>query len=325
MEMTGKGQFSWTGTLTADGEGFKFVTSRNFWPGYVKASDDPDDMTLRYSETELSGEDDRKFRISETATYKIDVNLLTLAVNITKEGEAVFNTLFMIGDATPGGWTIESATEMEMTSDGVYTWSGVLNSGSLRFVVTDTAFQPGYWKANDDPADMTMVYSETGLSGSEDRSFNITEDGEYTVTADTKSLTLSIVRTGDVPEKAEPFTSLWIIGTASPADNGWSLDDAENNDAVTLKPSADDPYTFTWTGDLKSGELKFSCDLQREWKGKWYMPEEDKKVLDKSGTEKIRLIDASASGAVDWKWNVTAGNYTISINQLAETMTVTRN
>ena len=48
-------------------------------------------------------------------------------------------------------------------------------------------------------------------------------------------------------------------------------------------------------------------------------------VLDKSGTEKIRLIDASASGAVDWKWNVTAGNYTISINQLAETMTVTRN
>ena len=325
MEMTGKGQFSWTGTLTADGEGFKFVTSRNFWPGYVKASDDPDDMTLRYSETELSGEDDRKFRISETATYKIDVNLLTLAVNIAKEGEAVFNTLFMIGDATPGGWTIEDATEMEMTSDGVYTWSGVLNSGSLRFVVTDTAFQPGYWKENDDPADMTMVYSETGLSGSEDRSFNITEDGEYTVTADTKSLTLSIVRTGDVPETTEPFTSLWIIGTASPADNGWSLDDAENNDAVTLKPSADDPYTFTWTGDLKSGELKFSCDLQRDWMGKWYMPEEDKKVLDKSGTEKIRLIDASASGAVDWKWNVTAGNYTISINQLAETMTVTRN
>ena len=82
---------------------------------------------------------------------------------------------------------------------------------------------------------------------------------------------------------------------------------------------------FTWTGDLKPGELKFSCDLQRDWHGLWYMPEEDGKPLDASGTETIQLVDASEDGAIDWKWNVTAGNYSISIDQRKETMTVTRN
>ena len=72
MEMTGKGQFTWTGTLMAGGEGFKFVTTRNFWPGYVKAVESPDDMTLRYSETELPGDEDRKFQVDKNATYRVD-------------------------------------------------------------------------------------------------------------------------------------------------------------------------------------------------------------------------------------------------------------
>ena len=269
MEMTGKGQFTWTGTLMAGGEGFKFVTTRNFWPGYVKAVESPDDMTLRYSETELPGDEDRKFQVDKNATYRVDVDLLALTVSVTEEGAAVFSTLYMIGDATDGGWELGDATQMENTSGNVYTWSGNLNKGSLRFVVTNTAFYPGYWKASDDPEDMTLRYSETGLSGDDDRSFSIDEAGVYTVTVDTDALLLTMEKTGDVPVEPDAFSSIWIIGTASPAENGWSLDDADGNDAVTLKPSADDPYVFTWTGDLKPGELKFSCDLQRDWHGLW--------------------------------------------------------
>ena len=55
------------------------------------------------------------------------------------------------------------------------------------------------------------------------------------------------------------------------------------------------------------------------------MPEENGKALNASGTETIKLVDASAADAVDWKWNVSAGNYTISINVKTSTMTVTKN
>ena len=326
MTMTEKGVFTWTGTLTTNGEGFKFVTGRNFWPGYVKATDDPDDMTLRYSETELSGEEDRKFTVSEAAEYKVEADLLALTVTVTKTGEAEYNTLYMIGDATSGNWSLDYATEMTQTSDGIYSWTGNLNSGSFRFVVSQTGFAPGYWKANDDPDDMGMVYSETGLSGDDDRAFTISEAGEYTVVANTNDLILSITRTGDTPSGPEPFEALWLIGDASPA--GWSLDDADSNDSAKMSSSSSDPYTFTWTGQLSTGELKFSCDLKREWDGKWYMPDENGKILEETDGETIVLIDKSLpeNSGTDNKWKVeSAGNYTITINQLTERMTVTKN
>lgn len=326
MTKTGKGTFTWTGTLTTNGEGFKFVTTRNFWPGYVKATDDSDDMTLRYSETELSGEEDRKFTVEEAAEYKVEADLLALTVTVTKTGEAEYNTLYMIGDATSGGWSLGDATEMTMTEDGIYSWTGNLNTGSFRFVVSQADFAPGYWKANDTPDDMSMRYSETGLSGAEDRSFTISEAGEYTVVANTNDLILNITRTGDTPSDPEPFDALWLIGDASPVD--WSLDDAASNDSAKMSSSSSDPYTFTWTGQLSTGELKFSCDLKRDWNGKWYMPDENGKILEETDGETIVLIDKSLSenSDIDNKWKVeNAGNYTITINQLTESMTVTKN
>lgn len=330
MEMTGKGQFTWTGTLSTAGEGFKFVTTRNFWPGYVKATEDPDDYSLEYFASDpgsTSGED-LKFKVSEVGEYTVNADLINMTVSYSKTGEAEFNTLYIIGDATPGGWDNNKATEMEPAGDGTYSWTGELNAGSFRFIVTPGTFNPGYWKANDNPDDMSIVYSETGLSGADDRSFSISEAGNYTITADTEALVISIRNNGGSPEpQPEAFEAIWLIGDASPASNGWSLDDAETNDAVKMKPSSDNPYLFSWTGSLKNGELKFSCDLQRDWNGIWYMPETNGKTFTETSGETILLIDKSLpeNSSIDNKWKVTAGDYTITVNQLTSTMTVTRN
>ena len=327
MTMTGKGVFTWTGTLTTAAEGFKFITTRNFWPGYVKANEDTDDWTLRYSETELSGADDRKFKVSEAAEYRVDVDLFGMTVSVTKSGEAEFSTLYMIGGAT-GGYSLDNnAILMESTADGEYTWTGDLAEGDLKFVVTTSDFWPGYVKANDDPDDFSLAYYKSNPEDG-DRKFNIASAGKYTVTVNTTNLSAKIEKIGDSqePEPDEPlYEALWLIGPASPASDPWSLDEAASNDAVRMNPSADDPDTYGWTGDLKSGELKISCDLQRDFKGKWFMPEENGKALSASGTETVKLVDASAADAVDWKWNVSAGNYTISINVKTSTMTVTKN
>ena len=326
MTMTEKGKFTWTGTLTTNGEGFKFVTGRNFWPGYVKASDDADDMTLRYSETELSGDDDRKFTVDEAAEYNVVADLLALTVTVTKTGEAEYTTLYMIGDATSGGWSLGDATEMTMTEDGIYSWTGNLNSGSFRFVVSQADFAPGYWKANDDPDDMSMVYSETSLSGDDDRAFTISEAGEYTVVANTDDLILSITKTGDTPSDPEPFEALWILGTL----NEWSFETIEKDESnrYVMFPTNDDPYIFTWTGDLTTGSFKISCDFDKSFFGTWYMPETANKEFTVVENEKINLVDRSSDETqnIDRNWNVTeAGNYTITINQLTERMTVTKN
>ena len=115
-----------------------------------------------------------------------------------------------------------------------------------------------------------------------------------------------------------PYTGIYMVGDATP--NGWSVDNATAMTAV-------DAYTFTWTGNLTAGELKFTCDKQGDWMGAWFMATTDGKALT-DGTENITFVDKhiTGNGDIDRKWKVsTAGKYTISLNQLTEKITVTKN
>ena len=61
-----------------------------------------------------------------------------------KTYEPVVHELYMIGDATTAGWTATAAVAMEYAGDGVFTWSGLLNSGSVKFLSTNKDYWPGY-------------------------------------------------------------------------------------------------------------------------------------------------------------------------------------
>lgn len=56
------------------------------------------------------------------------------------------------------------------------------------------------------------------------------------------------------------------------------------------------------------------------------MASEENKVFE-AGSETICFVDKqlAENASVDRKWKVSAGNYTIVLNQLTETMTVTKN
>ena len=197
MTMVSSGIFTWSGALmraSDAGKGIKFLTGNDWWPGYVKANDDESDMSLAYYESQPADDADRKFAVPSVGNYKIDVDLFEMTASIERTGDAVFTTLFMIGDATPGGWSLDNATRMTASGDGIYTWTGTLKASSFRFVVSKADFAPGYWKADDDASDMGIRYSETSLSGTDDRSFSISEEGEYTVTADTANMTVTITK-----------------------------------------------------------------------------------------------------------------------------------
>ena len=125
-----------------------------------------------------------------------------------------------------------------------------------------------------------------------------------------------------------PYEMIYMIGDATPA--GWSLDIAE-----PMVASADSPYIFTWTGNLNAGELKFTCDKKSDWNGAWFMADSEGKTptgevermlfLDKSSDAcKDQYLDTVISG-IDYKWKVAeAGTYTITLNQLEETISIVK-
>ena len=100
--------------------------------------------------------------------------------------------------------------------------------------------------------------------------------------------------------------------------------------------ATDNPYVFTWTGNLNEGEMKFSCDKQSDWNGAWFLAskgnmeptgvEEQMLFVDKSSDAcKAQYLDVNI-GDVDQKWKITsAGSYTITLDQLHETVTIAKN
>lgn len=84
--------------------------------------------------------------------------------------------------------------------------------------------------------------------------------------------------------------------------------------------STADPHIFTWSGNLKGGEMKFSLDKQSDWNGAWFLAGEANKAP--AGTEEQMIFHYPGAG-VDYKWKILeAGNYTILLDQLRETVII---
>lgn len=122
-----------------------------------------------------------------------------------------------------------------------------------------------------------------------------------------------------------PYEGIWLVGDATP--NGWDL-----SNATAMTKTSD--YVFTWTGQLNAGELKFTCDKQSDWNGAWFMCAAGSDVEPTGQTEQALFIDKSSAsckaqyldlnvGDVDQKWKITqSGTYTITLDQLHETVTI---
>ena len=290
-----KGIFTWTGTLIGNGE-FKFITSKSFWPGFVKASPDANDFSIRYSATELPGEEDLKFKTGENGTFEVTVDILNLTVSYQRTGDAVYENLYVIGDAL-GSWGLDMAKKMSEVSEGVYRWSGQMNTGKFRFVVSTADFAPGYWKASDDTEDMHIIFSETQLGGAENRTFEITEAGGYIITADTKNLKVTVDK---------GLENLYMIGDATPG--GWALD-------ARTPMTKTGEWTFSWTGTLKAGGEGFKFITSNDW---WPGYVND-------GNGKLAYYASNPGDALDIKFTVSeTAVYKVDVDLEAMTCKITK-
>lgn len=173
--------------------------------------------------------------------------------------QPVTSTLYLIGEATPNGWSADDATAMERTDNGQFTWTGKLNSGSFKFITTLGEFLPSYNRDASAGEALRMVYRTSG--DEPDEPFTISKEATYIVKADLLNLTLTLTETEDVGARYEDF---YIVGSFTGA-NGWGFEpmsaDAAQTDlfhygaVIPWKPDGD--FKFTSVADFGQSDAFF--------------------------------------------------------------------
>ena len=263
-----------------------------------------------------AGDPDYKWNIVEAGVYniKFDMRHRTMSTVYLSEpdGPEIIpietENLYIIGDATPSWWNIDTPTPCEKISDYIFVYEGGLNEGALQALLT-----PGDWS----PAFILPIKEDSKINKSwkDDELFNysinhsnmwtVEDAGRYRLTFDLRNWTISAEYLGSyAPEK------LYIVGSATAG--GWSLDNATE---LTAVDGIDGEYT--WTGYLAKGTFK--ATTVKDFGAPFYRPSSPDCQISETG---ITATDVVLTSDPDDQWNVvTAGNYKIDINTKKLTIT----
>lgn len=191
--------FSCIAYLNADQE-FKFTCGRN-WDNpdneYRNSTNDP--YYIAYLN---QGGNDNKFKVRESANYRIVCDLNNMTISVTKadyqDNPIRFNALYMVGSATPGGWSILQGTAMKWGGEAdpfKFTWTGDLNEGEFKY---DTNIYndgwDGPWLFAGVDGDGNVDYTKIVADGTNDRKWHISEAGKYDINVDLLNGTISIAK-----------------------------------------------------------------------------------------------------------------------------------
>jgi len=178
-------QFTYEGVLSP-GE-FKIPVNKNTDLEQDMFMKDPGDSTKVY--LHIGGDpDDSKWNIYKENWYTLELDLSDNTISIEPF------KLYIIGSATPVGWDISNAIELEQDPANwyIFQYEGPLTAGEFKFPInrqTDWA-QDMYMK---DPNDPSKMYRHTG--GEEDDEkwiFTEADAGNYILTVNVKDLTIDI-------------------------------------------------------------------------------------------------------------------------------------
>lgn len=319
--------FEYTGPLTA-GE-FKACTASGSWdvPFIRPAAEGVELGKGGFAESNFvySTAPDHKWKVVDAGFYHLtfDLEHWTVTAEFVKEivndkTPIETETLFIIGDATPGGWSMDDATEMTKSSISkyIFSWEGELVNGTFKVCTErDGSFSCPFIR----PSSPEVEVSSAGVAASDfvytknpDDQWKVTESGRYRITLDLENYTISATKlSGDNPGGDDPEVTplesdtLFMIGDATP--NGWSMDDA-----TEFTRSDENGYIFTWEGNLKEGTFKaclkpdgtFSCPFLR--------PSSAEVEVSEAGVAKSDFVYTTNP---DDQWKVTkAGKYRLTFD-----------
>lgn len=174
---------------------FKFLTETD-WGHLEYRAGDSMVMLESGKQAKLVSSDensnDNKFEVAEAANYDIVCDLDKETVTVTKAAyqdfALSFTALYLVGDATPGGWDLPKASmlKQDATNPVVYSGSVTLTAGEFKLCVnTQTGYGQTFFQV--DTKDATKM-----VFGGDDNKWKVTETGDYDISANVKDLTISI-------------------------------------------------------------------------------------------------------------------------------------
>lgn len=321
-EMTAQGGdvFTWTGSLTSGSFKIKTYSAEDFCAGdwvHPKTGSAP----LESADVDIllgcdSENPDNQWAVSADTTLTISVNLTDSTISFSEAQVTADPVLFMVGDATPGGWDLASQTELTLEGDSLFTWSGTLTSGAFKFkTYPEQDFCAGDWvhpTVASAPLEDAQVAILLGCdSGNPDNQWSVSSDTTITITVDLKNTSISF---SEFSETQDPSKVAYLVGSATPG--GWDL--AEQ---TPMTQSEADTNIFVYSDTLLVGEFKIKLYEASDFcAGDWLHPTEA--AQDFANTE-ADILAGCAQNNPDYKWEVTeAGIYTVTANLNDTTLTV---
>lgn len=241
--------------------------------------------------------------------------LLSVLVALIVAVPSFANTISLIGEATPGGWSLDNAVAMKPTADGVFEFVGDLKDGSLK-LITQNDFAPSYGPQTDgDPLVIgTVELAYRATYDDPDNAFAV-KAGRYSLVLDLSGevAKLTVADGTGLADKwyVEYPDTLYAVGDATVA--GWTA-----TEAIALSETADNSGIYVDTLLLKSGELKFLN--QKDW-GAGYGATVANEPINNSGVYAL-----AALGSTDMKFKVSlpqAIEFLVEVNLTAGTLTLT--
>lgn len=123
------------------------------------------------------------------------------------------STLFMVGDATPNGWSIDDPTPFTQKADDpmLFTWEGTFNAGEMKLCLVAGSYDNPFIR----PVNDQEIISKSNVSGQTfamwagdpDNKWRVTDAGKYRLTFDMRNWTMSTEYLG---EKEKPVMSLYL-------------------------------------------------------------------------------------------------------------------
>ena len=182
-------------------------------------------------------------RITATVADRQESEKQTSVVSFSvKTYQPVATTLYMIGDATPTGWSADSPTVMERTDVGLFEWTGRLSSsGGFKFITTLGKFLPSY-NRDASVGGLKLVYRSSDSQA--DEKFSVDADATYTVKADLLKLTVTITES----QGGWRFDDVYFVGSFT----GWGFVPMTKD--ILRENLFHYGEVFEWSG---GGEFKF--------------------------------------------------------------------
>lgn len=301
---TKTGAFFYEGLLSPGS--FKFaVNTEGCWCQDFYTQDPSNSSALVHN---IGGSgDDIQWEITTGGNYKIEVNLVELTIKIEESEEPPFSEIWMVGDASPSGWNVDTPQGFTRSSNPfIFTYEAVFVPGDFKIFAGPAGDWCGQWYrplVNGQDLGSNEVAQNSGCETDNKWSITTATQGRYRITLDTFNTTVKIEK-----------VNLYMVGDGGP--NGWNIATPTPFDLI------DGVYTFT--GELgesnETGEFKIS-----KFKGDWCDGEWINAAIPSQSILNTNYIITQGCDGPDNKWQLKtgeAGTYKILINLEQGTMEI---